>query len=169
MFTFVKRRTWSQVFFCLPEMRCFSRRAEKTRESYRFCTPFAFWLQNAQGLAKAPSVRFLTRLAPSRSGFQVSSSLKLSEPKASTQAKKQWKDLVTGFFLLKKPATPPRAVALRLSSPLLKKEVITSLLFCTKASLLCAGEDLNLHARESTSTSRMLVYQFQHLRLVKKL
>ena len=73
-----------------------------------------------------------TRLAPSRSGFQVSSSLKLSEPKASTQAKKQWKDLVTGFFLLKKPATPPRAVALRLSSPLLKKEVITSLLFCTR-------------------------------------
>ena len=47
-----------------------------------------------------------------------------------------WKDLVTGFFLLKKPATPPRAIALRLSSPLLKKEVITSLLFCTKASLL---------------------------------
>jgi hypothetical protein len=38
------------------------------------------------------------------SAVQVSSSLKLSEPKASTQAKKQWKDLVTGFFLLKKPA-----------------------------------------------------------------
>ena len=48
----------------------------------------------------------------------------------------RWKDLVTGFFLLKKPATSPRAVALRLSSPLLKKEVITSLLFCTRAKLL---------------------------------
>ena len=37
---------------------------------------------------------------------------------------------------LKKPATSPRAVALRLSSPLLKKEVITSLLFCTRLCLV---------------------------------
>ena len=41
------------------------------------------------------------------------------------------KDLVTSFCLLTKLATPTRAVALRLSSPLLKKEAITLLLFCT--------------------------------------